>query len=464
MLFNSLIFLFAFLPITYMIFWILRSAQARYIWLTITGYVFYSYWDPRFCLLMLFSTIVSFWAGIGILKHGENPRCRAIFLGSAVTVDLLLLGFFKYAGFVANSINVTMTWLGLGISIPIIEIVLPVGISFYTFHTISYMVDAYRGQITPTRNYFEFSAYVSLFSQLVAGPIVRFRQIEKDLISIASADRQKGLSIGISFFIFGLIEKVLIADSLANFVDPAFTEPAQLTMGAAWLVVLGYSSQLYFDFCGYSTMAVGLGLMFGLNIPVNFSSPYKALNPSDFWQRWHISLSTCMRDYLYISIGGNRKGELTMYRNLLLTMLIGGLWHGAAWTFVAWGLYHGLLLIAYRRFSERWNMLPRVVRQWGMFLLVVLGWIPFRSPTFESTWEMLASMGSGEATMHGVSPFFVVLVVISIVWAMYGPNVFDFHRKFQLSRIRSACNAVAFGVCLAMIVGSRSSPFLYFQF
>ncbi|MBI3860363.1 MAG: MBOAT family protein, partial [Planctomycetia bacterium] len=290
MLFNSLIFLFLFLPVTYGVFWMLRSASARYIWLTITGYVFYGYWDARFCLLMAFSTLVSYLAGLGFLKY-TSPGARRACLVVPIAIDLALLGFFKYADFLLSSTDGLCHWLGAG-SVPLrFDVILPIGISFYTFHTISYIVDCYRGTIKPTRNIFEFSAYVSLFSQLVAGPIVRFRQIEQDLENLGQADRKRWLDLGLSYFVYGLAEKVLLADTLAAFVDPAWKQYDQLSSLGAWLAVLGYSFQLYFDFSGYSTMAVGLGYMFGIRIPQNFNSPYKALDPSDFWKRWHISLS-----------------------------------------------------------------------------------------------------------------------------------------------------------------------------
>ncbi len=464
MLFNSLVFLFAFLPVTYAVFWLVRSAQTRYVWLALTGYVFYGYWDPRFCLLMLFSTVVSYLAGVGILRYGRVRRTRALLLAVAVSVDLALLGFFKYAGFLARSANGLLGLAGLDASVPVLDVVLPVGISFYTFHTISYMVDAYRGDITPTRNFFEFSAYVSLFSQLVAGPIVRFRQIERDLEGIADADRMRGFALGCSFFVFGLVEKVIVADSLAHFVDPAFASPAALSMAGAWGAALGYSLQLYFDFSGYSSMAVGLGLLFGLRIPMNFNSPYKSLNPSEFWQRWHISLSTCMRDYLYIPMGGNRSGEGRTHRNLMLTMAIGGLWHGAAWTFVAWGVYHGLLLVAYRNFGRWWDRLPRAARRAGMFLLVLLGWVPFRAVSFEEAWTVFQRMFSPPGGAGDVPALYAGLLAVGLVWAAFGPNVFDFHRTYRTTTPRTLALAAAFGVCLAVIVGNRNSPFLYFQF
>src|SRR3954464_12105604 len=258
MLFNSFVFLLAFLPITYVVFWALRTAQSRYVWLTITGYVFYGYWDPRFCLLMALSTAVSFTAGLGFLRW-TDARHRRLLLIVPITVDLVILGFFKYANFLFGTLAKLLNWAGAGVTIPHWHIILPIGISFYTFHTITYIVDSYRGVIKPTRNLFEFSAYVSLFSQLVAGPIVRFRQIEADLESVGRQDRRRWLDLGVSFFITGMVEKVLIADTLAAFVNPALADYQSLSTLGAWLAMLGYTFQLYFDFSGYSTMAVGLG-------------------------------------------------------------------------------------------------------------------------------------------------------------------------------------------------------------
>ncbi len=464
MLFNSFVFLLAFLPVTYLVFWTLQSAKSRYVWLTITGYVFYGYWDPRFCLLMAFSTAVSFTAGVGFL-HWTDPRRRRLLLIIPITVDLLILGFFKYANFAFGSIGRLLNWAGAGVTIPHWHIILPVGISFYTFHTITYIVDSYRGVIKPTRNLFEFSAYVSLFSQLVAGPIVRFRQIEEDLERLGQADRVRWLSRGISFFVIGLLEKVIIADTLAFFVDRELAHYQILSAGGAWLAMLGYTFQLYFDFAGYSDMAIGLGYMFGLRIPINFNSPYKALDPSDFWRRWHISLSSCLRDYVYIPLGGNRHGEWNAYRNLLLTMLIGGLWHGANWTFVVWGAYHGILLAAYRRFGAVWDRLPRLLRQLAMFLLALFGWVLFRSTDFDMAASLLATMltpTQGVALEGGMG--YASVILIAAAWSMFGPNAQDIHAQWTPTPRRWIVLAAAAGASLAVMLGSGSSPFLYFQF
>ena len=462
MLFNSTIFLFVFLPVTYVVFWALRTAGARYVWLTVTGYVFYGYWDARFCLLMAFSTLVSYAAGLGFLRWSD-PRRRKLCLWVPITVDLLLLAFFKYANFGLSTARSVVHWFGADVTLPHLDVILPVGISFYTFHTISYIVDSYRGVIKPTRNLFEFSAYVSLFSQLVAGPIVRFRQVEEDLENLGRSDRTRWLSRGVSFFVVGLVEKVIVADSLAAFVDPALANYTALSTAGVWLAMVGYSFQLYFDFSGYSTMAVGLGYMFGIRIPQNFNSPYKALDPSDFWRRWHISLSTCMRDYLYIPFGGNRGSELQTYRNLLLTMLIGGLWHGAAWTFIVWGAYHGVLLSLHRKYGRGWDALPRAVRQVGMFVIALVGWVFFRATSFGRAAELLRRMFAPTAGALVPQPALaLVAVAVAAWWAMIGPNAFDM--RHDLTWRRRVLVTAASAASLALIFGSRTSPFLYFQF
>jgi alginate O-acetyltransferase complex protein AlgI len=462
-LFNSVIFLFAFLPVTYVVFWTLKSANSRYIWLTATGYVFYGYWNWRFCFLMAFSTLVSYLAGLGFLRWDDNPARRKLCLWIPIVVDLSLLGFFKYANFAMGTASGIAQWFGSDLRVPRLDIILPIGISFYTFHTISYIVDSYRRAIRPTRNFFEFSAYVSLFSQLIAGPIVRFRQIEEDLARIGNHDRTRWLWRGLSFFAVGLVEKVIIADTLAAFVDPALANYASLSTAGTWLAMLGYTFQIYFDFSGYSSMAVGLGYLFGLRIPQNFNSPYKALDPSDFWRRWHISLSSCLRDYVYIPLGGNRRGEWRAYYNLLFTMLVGGLWHGASWTFVVWGAYHGLLLAVHRRFAEKWNALPAPLKQPLMFLLVIVGWVFFRAADFAMAVTILHSMFVPVSGLLVSQPYLVLLVLfVAGWWSMAGPNVFDMRHSFTPRQ--RAIATVAFAVSLALIMGTRNSPFLYFQF
>ena len=462
MLFNSTIFLFAFLPITYCVYWALRSRRGRYVCLVVAGYVFYGYWNPKFCLLMLFSTAVSYAAGVGFLRWGHDSRMRRLLLVLPVTADLLLLAWFKYADFAIGSLNWALEWAGRPPLAPL-DILLPIGISFYTFHTITYIVDSYRGRVRPTRDFWEFACYVSLFSQLIAGPIVRFRELREDLEGIERKERREFLDIGWSFFIIGLAQKVLIADTVAAVIDPALADASTLSTVSAWMVMVGYAYQLYFDFAGYSNMAVGLGFLFGMHIPQNFDSPYQALNPADFWRRWHISLSRCLRDYLYIPLGGNRNGERATYRNLMITMLLGGLWHGAAWTFVVWGAYHGALLAAYRRFGRWWDAMPQLLQRTVMFGLVVLGWTFFRAPTFGSAATLLQKMivPTDGAWFVGAGTLAVMLLLAGVL-AHTGPNSFEIRHRWR--PIAVAGWAIVLVASLVRIYGGESSPFLYFQF
>src|ERR1019366_2996933 len=462
MLFNSLPFLYLFLPVTYLVFWKLHTKVQRYVWLTITGYIFYSFWNPKFCLLMAVSTLVSYGAGLGFLRW-KDARRRRLCLVFPIVFDLALLGTFKYANFALSSGNWLLQSVHSNLRAPSFDIVLPIGISFYTFHTITYIVDSYRGVIKPTRNFFEFSCYVSLFSQLVAGPIVRFRQVEQDLENIDHANRTAYLERDWSFFVFGMIKKVLIADSIARIINPALLRWQSLSTLDTWLCMLGYTYQLYFDFSGYSDMAVGLGAMFGIRLPQNFNSPYKAVDISDFWKRWHISLSSVLRDYLYIPLGGSRQGEWKTCRNLLITMLLGGLWHGANWTFVAWGAYHGILLVA-TRYSEAFlNLWPVALRKLTTFLLVVIGWVLFRSANFSMASGLLTSMFSWRPGIHlDTGKSLVGLLLIAGALAHFGPNTFELRHNWNL--VQACALGVLFLACIVFIYGGQESPFLYFQF
>jgi alginate O-acetyltransferase complex protein AlgI len=319
--------------------------------------------------------------------------------------------------------------------------------------------------IRPTRNFFEFAAYVSLFSQLVAGPIVRFRQIEADLNNLGRADRRQTFQTGVTFFILGLVQKVVIADSLALGVDSGLSQLHLLSTGGAWLTALSYTFQLYFDFAGYSDMAVGLGYMFGIRIPQNFDSPYRATDPSDFWRRWHISLSSCLRDYLYIPLGGSRNGSLQTVRNLFITMLLGGLWHGANWTFVIWGGYHGLLLVLHRAAAGPWAKLPVIVQRLAMFGLTVIGWVMFRSPDLSSslTWLGIMFTPTRGATLTS-APWLAVALVALWGWSVWGPNSAVLRDGVVLGWRSELALSALLGCCLCLMAGAAPSPFLYFQF
>jgi len=462
MLFNSLGFLYAFLPITYVVFWRLTGKMPRYVWLAITGYVFYSFWNYKFCSLMLFSTLASYLAGLGFLRW-QNPALRRLCVTLPIALDLALLGFFKYANFAARSINGISLWFGGTSALPILDIVLPIGISFYTFHTITYILDAYRGVITPTRNFFKFAAYVSLFSQLVAGPIVRFRQIEQDFENIDRADRTADVNTGWSFFVIGMLEKVLIADTIAAVIDPALARYSELSTLSAWLCVAGFAYQVYFDFAGYSDMAVGLGYMLGFRLPQNFNSPYKATDIADLWRRWHISLSSFFRDYVYIPLGGSRGSRFLTARNLILTMMLVGLWHGASWTYVVFGAYQGLLLVLHRVVRTRWERLPLWTRRTATFGLWLLGLAIFRASGFDMAFTLLEKMLTWHAGAGIVGAgVLIVMLVLSAAIAHWAPNTFEIRHRWSQSWVTGF--AVLFGICLFVLYGSRPAPYIYFQF
>ncbi|HEV2054713.1 MAG TPA: MBOAT family protein [Methylomirabilota bacterium] len=456
MVFNSNIFLFAFLPVVFGLFWLLKGRQARYVLLTVSGYVFYGYWDWRFCFLLLFSSLLSFYAAL-LIERSASLRARRAWMTLSISADLTLLGFFKYYNFFASSLHAAIP----GIAPPLLHIILPVGISFYTFHTMSYILDVAEGRIRATSNLFEYLTYVSLFSQLVAGPIVRFRQIEQDLEHIEGPPREDFMARGIGFFLVGLIKKAVVADSIAMYLDPALASYSTLSTAGAWLAALGYTFQIYYDFSGYSDMAVGLGYLFGLHIPQNFNAPYRALGPRDFWRRWHISLSTWLRDYLYIPLGGSRFGETRMMINLLVTMLLGGLWHGANWTFVVWGAYHGMLLIV-ERVLDRWlTRVPTAMRRAGTFVLVVFSWVLFRSDSLDMAGQWMARMLGIGAGTQSAPPSLIVLVALCLVAVNTVPETWDI--RFGI-RYRWA-PVYALGFLLAyLFVNGRHSVFLYYQF
>jgi alginate O-acetyltransferase complex protein AlgI len=456
MVFNSDVFLLAFLPIVFALFWIARTRQQRYLILTVSGYVFYGYWNWKFCFLLLFSSLVSFAAGLLIDRSSTRFQRNAVLIGS-IGVDLALLGYFKYYGFAATTVN----QIASSQLLPILEVALPIGISFYTFHTISYVVDVWQRRIRATSNIAEYLTYVSLFSQLVAGPIVRFRQIEDDLERIDGPPRVDAMARGIALFTVGLIKKVVIADSIAAYLDPMIAQHQDFSIYAAWAAAFGYALQLYFDFSGYSDMAMGLGLMFGVSIPINFHSPYQAVGMQDFWRRWHISLSSWLRDYLYIPLGGSRRGEARTNVNLLATMLIGGLWHGANWTFVVWGAYHGLLLVAERLAGPALKRLPAWLYGGVTFLLVVVGWVIFRSNDLSMAGAWLTSMaGAGGGTLLPDRSF-VLLVAAALLAVKALPEPWEL--RYSARPAYAAVYAVGF-VLSYLVMNGKESVFLYFQF
>ncbi len=352
MVFSSHLFLFYFLPLSLGLYY-LMPMRGRNTLLTLLSYLFYSWSNPLFTLLMFFSTLVDYVCGriIGTSSPARNQRKRKIALLISIATNLGLLGIFKYSHFALENYNILLAAAGVdGLGIETgFRFILPLGISFYTFQSMSYSIDVYRGEAGYKRNFIDFACYVSMFPQLVAGPIIRFQEVANQLET--RSHTMAKFSRGVTFFSLGMAKKVLLANGCGKIADICFST-GTLHWLDAWYGAIAYSFQIYFDFSGYSDMAIGLGLMFGFVFPKNFSSPYKSASITEFWRRWHISLSTWLREYLYIPLGGNRKGRSRTAINLIIVMFLGGLWHGASWNFIIWGLLHGAFL-GFERSRER---------------------------------------------------------------------------------------------------------------
>ena len=395
MVFSSPIFLFLFLPVVLTGYFLLPRLWLKNVWLLGFSLVFYAWGEPVFIQLALVSTLMNYFLGRWV-DHTEDPGRRKFAVGLAVTLNLGLLVFFKYANFGVNNLNAALTkWHFPPITIP--HILLPIGISFFTFHALSYVVDVYRRKWKAATNPGDVALYIFFFPQLIAGPILRWSAIAPQLAQrVTTRDK---FAEGVRRFMGGLAKKMVVANVVATPADQIFALSAQeLTPALAWLGAMCYALQIYFDFSGYSDMAVGMGKMFGFQFLENFNFPYCAQSVRDFWRRWHISLSTWFRDYLYIPLGGNRVSETRNHFNLILVFFLCGLWHGASWTFAIWGLYHGVFLVAERtRFGEFVDRLPRPLRHGYTLLAVLLGWVLFRA-------ETLPQAVNFGATLFGLSP------------------------------------------------------------
>lgn len=366
--------------------WSCRRCQTRNLFLLVASYYFYAYWDYRFCGLLLLSTFVDYWLAAW-MDQSQSRRVRRWLLTTSLCVNLGVLGFFKYFNFFIDSAQPLLESVGLHAGT--LEIILPVGISFYTFQTLSYTIDVYRGVIRPVHRFLDFALYVAFFPQLVAGPIVRARELLPQLARVPKWSSRRFYG-GAQQMLRGAVKKMILADRMGEAVDVVFAGPDLYSGGTIAIAVLAYAGQIYYDFSGYSDMAIGAAKMLGYRFPINFRHPYLSTSMAEFWHRWHMTLSRWLRDYVYISLGGNRTGHLATYRNLMITMLLGGLWHGAAWTFVLWGAWHGLALAAQRWAKDRSIATPTRIVGWIVTMAVVLvGWILFRSPDLDQAALML---------------------------------------------------------------------------
>ncbi|MGB0653018.1 MAG: MBOAT family O-acyltransferase [Thermoplasmatota archaeon] len=462
-LFNTYCFLFLFLPIVLAGYWLVPRRGWKLAWITAASLVFYSFWNVRFVPLLVASAIVDFVVAQRIAACPEAPdKRRKRWLIASLVFNLGVLAVFKYAVWGADNARGLFEALGAPVRVPAFDIVLPVGISFYTFQTLSYTIDVYRGDVPPTRNFLKYVAYVTMFPQLVAGPIVRYRDMDAQLDAVPRRPRADLVVLGVSLFAIGLVKKGAIADPIAARVDPLWAQPGSLDLVTGWLAALGYTLQLYFDFSGYSDMAIGLGALLGFRFPVNFNAPYQALDPSDFWRRWHISLSSFLRDYLYIPLGGNRKGPRRTTINLALVMLLGGLWHGAAWTYVAWGGYHGLLLGIHRKWAAGWAALAMWAQKGLMFVLAVIGWVLFRAPDFATAGQVYAAMFTPAASAWHIlwtPPVLAIFAAVAFTMTAKATAI----RTFRPDA-RGALLAATLLLLGIVAMGSDYSPFLYYQF
>lgn len=470
MVFSTYVFLFLFLPLFLAVYYLIPF-RFRTALILVGSYLFYGWWRFDFLLLFIAVTLISFWAGKGI-ENGSSRAVQKRALTLGVVGNLAILFYFKYFNFGVDSMNGLFVSLGLP-NWESWQVILPIGLSFYIFHAISYLVDIYRRD-GPAASFWKLSAYIALFPQLVAGPILRY----KDVVYQFEARRHtfSKFSEGALRFMVGFCKKVLIADSVAGLADYAFALPAP-SAADAWLGALAFAVQLYYDFSGYSDMAIGLGLMLGFRFMENFNYPYISRSITEFWTRWHISLSSWLRDYLYIPLGGNRRGSGRTYVNLMLVMLLGGLWHGANWTFVAWGAWHGGFLVGERLLGKLklWRPLPAVLTVPKTILIVIVGWVLFRAADVQSAWTTLRAMAgtNGWALSEGFSWELTGLGLTSLVAAGLLIYLAPWWRNLLWrlpERPRQALMTVhctilpLFVLSIFRLSAQSFSPFLYFQF
>ncbi len=485
MVFSSYLFLFYFLPAALLLYYVVPR-RAKHLLLTLVSYLFYGWANPLFVFLLAFSTTVDYFCGLAIARHSlrdrgssirqlqpgaSRTRAQRTAVSLSIVTNLSLLGFFKYFNFAADNFDAIIAWLGLP-ELQIqraIAVVLPLGISFYTFQSMSYTIDVYRGHARALRNFIDFACYVSMFPQLVAGPIIRFSEVA-DQLSQRTHTVTK-FARGVTFVSVGLAKKILIANPCGKVADVAFNAGS---IGAvdAWYGVTAYAFQIYFDFSAYSDMAIGLGLMLGFVFSKNFDSPYLAQSITEFWRRWHISLSTWLRDYLYIPLGGSQRGRGRTFVNLAIVMLLGGLWHGAAWNFVVWGGLHGLLLAGERLRGKvspyRW--LPKAGRQAVTFVLVLITWVFFRAEDLPSAMVYLGSMFGFEMVHESAGllggilyqPYYLGTVLLAALVTWSCPQTWDWTRT--ITPVKATAIVALWLASIAILATQAYNPFIYFIF
>jgi alginate O-acetyltransferase complex protein AlgI len=469
MIFTSIDFLI-FYALLLLLLALFKGNGTRQTILLISSYIFYGWWNPAFVLLILVSSVQGWYFGL-LIDRSEDQRRKSLFLFASLAISLGMLAYYKYANFIVQNV------LGLaGIELSAgFDIILPVGISFFTFQTMSYGIDLKRGNIEVCKSLPQFMLFVAFFPQLVAGPIVRASEFLPQLLKKVVISREN-IFLGLQLFIGGAIQKVLFADNLSTFVDPVFSTPELYSGSTLWLAVIAYAVQIFCDFSGYSLMAIGVAYTLGFHLPKNFDMPYVSKSITEFWRRWHITLSFWLRDYLYVSLGGNRVSTIRTYVNLMITMLLGGLWHGASWNFVVWGMLHGLALAIHKLWmllTANWSEGLKQhylykITAWGLTgLFVLLTWIPFRCGDFSQTTRYFKGLLGNASGIEWINPSVLVVLSIVVLWHLLYLYRISHYVKFPAQKVETLHSQIVLGssiLALAMFAPINTSPFIYFQF
>ncbi len=475
MVFSSVIFLTVFFPIVFTIYYLLHD-KVKNIFLLIASIVFYMWGAPKFIFAILATTTLDFYL-VKLVYYSKTDNRRKLFLILSLCLNVGMLFYFKYCNFFIENANEVLH-LFTEKQIKWTEIILPIGISFYTFESLTYVVDVYRRVHKPLDNFWQYQLYIILFPKLIAGPIIRYHEISDQITGRLGKEKIDDILTGFYRFVIGLSKKVLVANTVAKVADEIFsTNIENISMPYAWLGMLAYTFQIYFDFSGYSDMAIGMGKMLGFKFPENFDNPYTSGSITEFWRRWHMTLGNWMKNYLYIPLGGNKvNSKAKLFFNLWLVFLLSGFWHGAAWTFIFWGIYHGLFLVLERLFLlNLYKKLGRFIPVLLTFLIVAIGWVFFRADSFSFAWafiKKLLSFKSGNLFVWTDNEFvfyFILAFIISFI------GLFKFGKKIQEKLyfsyysgtgyvIATIASLAFFFICLASITSSSFNPFIYFRF
>ena len=475
MVFSSSLFLLYFFPAFLIVYFLLRGTMWKNLWVLLTSVLFYAWGAPDFIFIVLGSIVADFYLVKVMDKAPTRARKRLLMAGSVV-LNIGLLAYFKYANFFVDNLNGILESLGMT-AVHWTKVVLPIGISFFSFQKLTYSVDVYRKVHGPLNRVTDYAMYILMFPQLIAGPIVRFNEIADQIEDRRNNETAENRLTGFFRFIIGLAKKVLVANVLGEQVDMIFAmDAAEITMGLSWIGIVAYAFQIYFDFSGYSDMAIGIGRLIGFDFPENFNNPYVSQSISEFWRRWHMTLGNFMKNYLYIPLGGNRVSTNKMYFNLWVVFLISGLWHGAAWTFVIWGAFHGLFLILDRLFLLKvYKKIGKVPSIIITFIITMVGWVLFRAETLPFAWDYICSMFSFDFATSGIffeRKFWTIMAIAAFfsLWAAvpgieaWMDRLFSKGQNGRTITFMVIFSVIFFVLSLAAITSSGFNPFIYFRF